>query len=120
LGLDVEWARGHWNLQGELQKFVMPYTVIPSLHEQAGYAEVKRVLHPRWYIAARGGYTSTNLGGNVESLEAAAGFRPDRFQLIKFDYELDHHSQGSHPFDKTFVVQFVTTLHRSHAELRSP
>jgi hypothetical protein len=51
--LDVEWARKHWNLQGELQKFVMPYRVIPVVREQAGYMEAKRVLSPRWYVAAR-------------------------------------------------------------------
>jgi hypothetical protein len=88
LGLDAEWERGHWNVQGELQKFVFPYTVIPTLREQAGYAEVKRVLQARWYVAARGGYTRTNVYGNVQCLEAAAGFRPDRFQLIKFDFHV--------------------------------
>jgi hypothetical protein len=115
LGLDVDWAPGHWNVQGELQKFVLPYTAIPSLREQAGYAEFKRVMHPRWYIATRGGYTSTNSSGNVQSLEAAAGFRPNRFQLIKIDYELDHLGLGTYAFDKTFAVQIVSTLHRSHA-----
>jgi hypothetical protein len=115
LGLDVDWAHGHWNVQGELQKFVMPSTVTPGLREQAGYAEFKRVLDPRWYIAARGGYTRTNLSGSIQSVEAAAGFRPNSFQLIKIDYELDHHSLGQHAFEKTFAVQIVSTFHRSHA-----
>jgi hypothetical protein len=115
LGLDVEWARGHWTVQGELQQFVMPYTVIPTFRQQAGYVEVKRVLHPRWYAAIRSGYTSANLGGNEVSIEGAAGFRPDTFQLLKIDYELDHYSQDPYPFDKTLVVQFVTTLHSSYA-----
>jgi hypothetical protein len=111
LGLDVEWARGHWNVQGELQKFVLPYTVIPTFREQAGYAEVKRVLNPRWYIAARSGYTSTNASGTAQSFEATAGFRPDRAQLIKIGYELDHYDLGSDRFDNTLTVRIVTTLH---------
>jgi hypothetical protein len=111
MGIDVEWARGHWNLQGELQKFVFPYKAIPTFREQVGYAEVKRALHPRWYIAARGGYKSANLSGSVETLEAAAGFRPDSLQLIKFGYELEHYSAGPYRFDKTLAVQVVTALH---------
>jgi hypothetical protein len=68
VGLEVDWAHGRWNVQGELQKFVLPYTVIPSLREQAGYAKIKRVLHPRWYIATRGGYTGTNSSGRSRVL----------------------------------------------------
>jgi hypothetical protein len=109
LGVDVEWARGHWNMQGEWQKFVLPYKAIPTLTEQAGYAEVRRVLDPRWYVAARGGYTSSNLGGNAQSLEAAVGFRPDSFQIVKIGYELDHYRSGD--FDKSLAVQIVTTVH---------
>ncbi|MGD1070907.1 MAG: hypothetical protein ABSB15_12260 [Bryobacteraceae bacterium] len=109
LGLDVEWARGHWNVQGELQKFVLPYKAIPTFREQAGYAEVRRVLNPRWYVAARGGYTSANLAGNVQSLEAAAGFRPDRFQIVKIGFELNRYGDGD--YDKTLAVQIVTSVH---------
>jgi len=112
LGLDVEWTHGHWTLQGEMQKFVMPYAVIPTFREQVGYAEVKRALGPRWYVAARSGYSSTGTTSHEESFEVDAGFRPDRFQLLKVDYEFDHYSQDKYPFDKTLVAQFVTTLHR--------
>jgi hypothetical protein len=111
VGVDVEWARGHWNVSGELQKFLLPYKAIPSLSEQAGYAEVKRVLDPRWYVAARSGYTSSNLGGNVQSIEIAAGFRPDSFQLVKIGYELEHSSRGEYSFGKTLAVQIVTSVH---------
>jgi hypothetical protein len=111
VGVDVEWARGHWNVSGELQKFLLPYKAIPSLREQAGYVEVKRVLDPRWYVAARGGYTSSNLGGNVQSLEVAAGFRPDSFQIVKIGYELEHSSWGEYSFGKTLAVQIVTSVH---------
>ena len=79
----------------ELQRFVLPYSVIPTFREQAGYAELKRVLTPRWYAVGRVGYTSANASGKVQSYEGTAGFRPNRFQLIKIDYELQHSSKGS-------------------------
>jgi hypothetical protein len=116
LGADVEWAHGHWNVQAEFQRFAMPYAYGPAGHEDAGYAEVRRVLNPRWYIAARGGYTSANEDGSVGRLELAAGLRPNRFQLLKFEYEFAPYSEGSPSSDKTFAVQFVTTLHRSYAQ----
>lgn len=115
LGLDASWARGHWTVQGEVQKFVMPYTVIPVFREQAGYGELKRVLSPRWYIAGRVGYTSTNASGKVQSYEAAAGFRPNRLQLIKIDYEYQHYSVGPNFNENTLAIQYVTSLHMSIA-----
>ncbi|WP_263353853.1 hypothetical protein [Acidicapsa acidisoli] len=115
LGLDIQWARGHWNVQGELQKFVLPYTAIPTFREQAGYAEVKRVLNPRWYLATRVGYTSANASGKVQSIEATAGFRPDRLQLIKIGYELEHYSEGPYSNENTLAIQIVTSLHRAVA-----
>jgi hypothetical protein len=115
LGADVEWAHGHWNVQGEFQRFVMPYAVIPTYRKDAGYGEVRRALGPRWYAAARTGYSSANEGGNTERYEFATGFRPNRFELLKFDFDLDHNSQSTVPNTKTFTIQFVTTLHVSHA-----
>jgi hypothetical protein len=115
LGVDAQWAHGHWNVQGEFQRFVMTYKLIPTFRQDAGYAEVRRVLHPRWYVAARTGYSSGNEGGNTERFEFSAGFRPNRFELLKVDYDLDHYSTGTPNYDKTFFVQFVTTLHASRA-----
>ena len=111
IGTDVAWARGHWNIQGEFQRFVMPYTAIPTFREDAGYAEVKRVLSPRWYIASRTGYTSGNASGSTERFEATAGFRPGRNELIKAGYELQHAGKGKYPYENSFIVQFVTTVH---------
>jgi hypothetical protein len=111
LGLDASWSRGHWTVLGELQNFVTPYTVIPTFREQAGYAELKRVLNPRWYVAGRVGYTSANASGKVQSYEGAAGFRPNRLQLIKIDYELQHYSVGPYFNENTLAIQYVTTLH---------
>jgi hypothetical protein len=111
LGLDASWARGHWTALGELQKFVLPYSVIPIFREHAGYGELKRVLTARWYVAGRVGYTSANASGKTQSYEGAAGFRPNRFQLIKIDYELQHSSKGSYRNENTLAIQYVTSLH---------
>ena len=115
-GVDVEWARGHWNAQGEWQQFVLPYTAIPTYREQAGYGEIKRALGPRWYAAARMGYTNASFGGTSERFETAAGFRPGRNELVKFDYQYDHASSGEYPSNHTLAIQFVATLHVARAE----
>ena len=115
MGVDVEWARGHWNVQGEAQKFRMPYKAIPDFTEQAGYGEVKRSLGARWFVAGRVGYTSNSVSGKAQSFETAAAYRPDRFQLIKLEYELQHYDTGTHREDHTLALQLVTTFHTSVA-----
>ena len=37
IGLDGNWAHGHTTAFVEVQRFVMPYTVIPDFRESAGY-----------------------------------------------------------------------------------
>jgi hypothetical protein len=113
VGIDVNWAHGHTSVQGEVQKFVMPYTAVPTFRETAGYGELKQVLSPRWYVAARNGYSTNSASGNQQTLETAVGFRPNRLQLIKIGYEYEHYSTGADPNDNTLAVQFITTLHRS-------
>ena len=80
LGVDGEWARGHWNARGELQRFVLAYRLLPTFRETAGYAEVRRVLNLRWFVAARADYLHNKYG--VNAFELAAGYRPNRSQLI--------------------------------------
>lgn len=110
-GVDAAWAREHFNLRGEWQAFVFPYTKLPKYRENAGYGEMKWVAGPRWYLAARAGYSSANLSGNVEAYEGAAGFRLNRFQLFKLGYELQHQDSGAQSFEHSVVFQFVTSLH---------
>jgi len=109
-GADVEWARGHWNLLGEWQRFDLAYNEYPTLREDAGYVEARRVLHPRWYVAGRAGYLHTNFGFGGETYEAVAGFRPNTHQLVKLGYELGRAS-GSNVVMGTVTVQLVTTVH---------
>lgn len=112
-GLDAAWTRGHTTLQGEAQIFVLPYTKIPTFRELAWYAEAKQAISPRWFVAVRSGLTSSHFGGKTISFESAAGFRPNRFQLIKASYEVEHYTTGDTYFDNTLGVQLVTTLHFS-------
>ena len=109
-GADVEWARGHWNLLGEWQRFDLAYNEYPTLREDAGYVEARRVQHPRWYVAGRAGYLHTNFGFGGETYEAVAGFRPNTHQLVKLGYELGRAS-GSNVVMGTVTVQLVTTVH---------
>jgi hypothetical protein len=109
-GVDAEWATGHWSVQGELQRFVMPYRVIPTFHEQAGYAEVRRVLNPRWFIAERSGYVASSAGPSVQEFEGVAGFRPDSRQIIKVGYGVDRTCASGSRLERMFEVQVVTTM----------
>jgi hypothetical protein len=109
-GVDVEWAHGHWNWYGEWQRFEMNYHAIPTFREDAGYVEARRVLHPRWFVAARAGYLHGSFHTGGETYEASAGFRPNAFQLLKAGFSVEHpNSPGK--LDRTFGIQLVTTLH---------
>jgi hypothetical protein len=109
-GLDVQWARGHWNIAGEWQRFTMPYTLFPTFREQVEFAEVRRVLHPRWYIAGRVGNLSSPAIGNQQTMEAVVGFRPNRIQLVKLSYQFERASQGFYRHDNTVAIQLVTSI----------
>ena len=107
-GLDVQWGRGPWNVYGELAHFQMTYKVIPTFNLHTGYAEVRRVLHPRWYVAARAGYERPVRYQGSESYEAAVGFRPTAGQVLKFGFTTEHYSGD--PLQHTVMIQFVTSF----------
>jgi hypothetical protein len=109
-GIDVEWGRGHWNVYGELQRFQMVYHAIPTFNENTGYAEARRVLHPRWYVAARAGYQRNSASAGNEAYEVVGGFRPNRYQLLKVGYEIQRGPNIRGTLANTLAVQFVTTF----------
>jgi hypothetical protein len=109
-GADAEWAHGHWNFKGEWQRFNLAYFVIPTLREDAGYVEVKRVLHPRWYVAGRAGYLHPNFHFGGETYEAVVGFRPNSSQIVKIGYEIAR-DVATGKTAGTITGQLVTTLH---------
>ncbi len=108
-GVDVQWARGPWNVTGEWQRFVMEYRAIPNFREQVAYGEVRRTLHPRWYAAARLSALRTSIAGAGAVYEFTAGYRPNRRQLVKIGYE-EARDPGARQFDGIFAVQLVTSI----------
>ena len=75
-GLDVQFARGHWYFNGELNRLRLPYTAIPNLNRTMAWAEAKYVPHPRWYLAGRLNHSSSNLIPTRDVCELAVGYRP--------------------------------------------
>src|SRR5579871_339583 len=110
VGVDVQWGAGPWNVSGEWQRFVMQYTAIPNFVQQSGYAEFKRTLGPRWYVATRLGYLRANAYPAPNTYEMAVGYRPNRNQLVKVEYEIQESPVIRGTLSNTLAVQLVTTL----------
>jgi hypothetical protein len=110
IGVDAQWGHGHWNINGEWQRFQMNYTVIPTFVESTGYGEVRFALHPRWYIATRLGYVCPGAYPRWQWYEAAVGYRPGRHELVKVGYEVRQGPNINGTQQNTLAVQFVTTL----------
>ncbi|MDE3197977.1 MAG: hypothetical protein KGN84_16635 [Acidobacteriota bacterium] len=117
-GIDAQWARGQWNLQGEWQKFSFPYAARPEFRLQAGYFEVKRVLGPRWYAASRFNNVSASFGGPRQIIETVAGFRPSGSTLLKFGYVWEHRDQGTTHDTGMIEIQLVASVHPLTAAFR--
>ena len=124
LGVEVQWARGHWNTSGEWQRFqydLPGFSKAPSV--TSTYAEVKRILTPRFFIAGRAGWmkpggaedvTGVSTGqfsASIGSYELGAGCWLNRHQLLKASYEWlrIEHDPGTEY--NVLGVQFVTTFH---------
>jgi hypothetical protein len=110
-GADVAWGHGPWNVYGEWQHFQMIYRAIPDFNEHAGYAEVRRVLAPRWYVATRSGYLNTDPYPGKQAYEMVAGFRPNIHQTVKLGYEIQRGPAIRGTLDNIVEIELVTTLH---------
>jgi hypothetical protein len=110
VGVDAEWGWGHWNLNGEWQRFHLDYHAIPTYIEQVGYVEVRRILHPRWYVATRLGYETANAEPGHGVYEFAVGYRPSRFELVKLGYQIQRGPAIPGTLGNTLAVQLVTTV----------
>lgn len=122
-GLDLQWARGRWSVNGECQWFRFSYPNFLSSPESTfAYGEAKAVLTARAYIAARVGFqrnshltdlterTSETFAPNRQSYELAMGYRPNRWQLLKFGWEWLSTSEISGTRNQVFGVQLVTSI----------
>jgi hypothetical protein len=110
VGVDASFGQGPWNLYGEWQRFQMDYHVIPDYVQQAGYVEARRTLTPRWYLAGRAGFLRPNEGAPHRVYEIAAGYRPNRLELVKLSYEAEQGPAIRGTLANTLAVQFVTTF----------
>jgi hypothetical protein len=109
VGTDVQFARGHWNMEGEWNWMLMPYHAIPFFRREGAYLEAKRVLSPRWYAAVRDGYMYSN-GDREDVYEVVAGYHAGVHELVKVGFELDRDA-ASGQINRNVMVQLVTTLH---------
>jgi hypothetical protein len=124
LGLDVQWAVGHWSASGEWQRFQFDspgFTKAPSVIST--YAEVKRILTPRLDIAGRVGWlkpggaadamgaSTDQFSPSIASYELGAGCWLNRHQLLKASYEWLRIEHLSGTRTNVLGVQFVTTFH---------
>ncbi|HEY6293645.1 MAG TPA: hypothetical protein VI455_18995 [Terriglobia bacterium] len=121
LGIDAQWARGHWNADGEWQHFVFHFPPSSAPACNFGYAELKRIISPRWYSAVRVNYQENNKQASGflldrQAYEVTLGFRPNRFELLKVGYEWAPLEGAPQIHDNVFGVQFITSIDAlSHA-----
>jgi hypothetical protein len=84
---------------------------MPAFTQRAGYGEIRRVLHPRWYAAARLGFARSSVPRTEKAYETAIGFRPNTRQLIKFGYQFAQAPKAqARATGSTFAIQLVTTF----------
>jgi hypothetical protein len=124
LGLEAQWASGHWSASGEWQRFQFDspnLTQAPSVIST--YVEAKRILTPRLYVAGRtgwlkpGGATDTSAAStsqfspSMASYELGAGCWINRHQLLKGSYEWLRIQNLPGTRTNVLGFQFVTTFH---------
>jgi hypothetical protein len=128
LGIDAQWARGRWSVDGEWQhfRFELP-GFVRSPSERIAYVQLKTILSPRTFVAARAtmlefgrvldisGVTANHAAAPQQVYEFAFGYRPNRHQLIKAGYEWMNRKEssfnaGPDARGSAFQVQLVTTL----------
>jgi hypothetical protein len=124
LGLEMQWARGHWSASGEWQRFqydLPGFTQAPSVIST--YGEAKRMLAPRLYLAGRVGWlkpggaqdtsgaSTSQFSPWVASYELGGGWWLNRHQLLKASYEWLRIENLTGTKTDVLGVQFVTTFH---------
>jgi hypothetical protein len=129
-GADMQWAKGRFSAEAEWQRFQFNYPqFVASPAVSFGYVELKAILTPRLYAATRIGYQSYNavqderitsadpfLSGR-RSYEFALGYRPNRRQLFKVEYQRLR-VEGEQTFDSVLAFQVVTSIQSLSKALR--
>jgi hypothetical protein len=124
-GVDAQWSRGPWSLEGEWQKFWfdMPgFFVAPTV--QTAYGQAKRILSPRVFAATRlsferfgpikdtWGSTMGHFQVPRKAIELAMGYRLNRLQLIKAGFALSDFTAAAYSdgLQNTVQLQLVTDV----------
>ncbi len=109
MGVEAEWAAGHWNARGEWQRFVLPYRAVPTFRESTAYGEIVRTISPRWFVAGRAGYVQASYQSGGQEYDAVVGFRSGPHQIWKAAYTVIR-SERNGALDGQVTVQFVATV----------
>lgn len=109
-GVDAQWGKGPWNAWAEWQHFRMEYHAIPNFIEHTGYGELRRVLNPRWYAATRIGYVAANAFPAAQSYELGVGYRPNRHQILKATYQIQHGTAYPGTLGNVAAIELVTSF----------
>jgi hypothetical protein len=99
IGIDAQWARGPWSAEGEWQHFRFDTPgFVTSPSEIAAYAQVKRILTPRAFLAVRAsaqrfgrvqdtsGVAANNFQAPQYIDEFSFGYRFSRQELLKLGF----------------------------------
>jgi hypothetical protein len=130
IGADGQWAKGRWSVDTEWQRIQFNYPqFVRSPAVSFGYIEMKAIVTPRFYAATRLGYQRYNavqderitssdpfLSGR-RSYELALGYRPNRWQLFKIEYQRLR-VEGEQTFDTILGFQLVTSIQSLSKTLR--
>jgi hypothetical protein len=124
-GLDVQWARGRFSANGELQgfRFDAPNFVVPP-RILTGYAELKARLTPRIFVAAREGFLKTEsvldtqgvaaseFAPTLQATELGVGCWLHPRVLAKVSYEFLHAAGSTGTLNNVLGMQLVATFNQ--------
>jgi len=123
IGVDAQWARGHWTTTGEWHRFQFDLPgFVTSPAVASGYGEVKRIVTPRFYVAGRAGYLNTgsvrdgagitagSFAPALHSYEFGGGAYLSRSVLVKASYAFLRVDGTSGPRNDVFGVQLVASI----------
>jgi hypothetical protein len=119
IGTDIQWARGRWSAAGEWQCFQFNRPDGSKAVGNYEYGEVKLILTPRLYAAARVGFRRQDFQPSHHTTELAVGFRPNRIQLLKVGYLWMGGEEVEGSEYNVFGIQYVTSSQPSALGLAS-
>ena len=108
LGLDAQWSRGSWSIEGEWQRFQFDlpgFLVSPTV--VTAYGQAKKILSPRIFLATRlslerfgsaedsSGAMTRHFQAPRKAVEFGVGYRLNRRQLVKAGFSRSDFTSAS-------------------------